>query len=74
MMISPSMGWAAGEGIIYQYNGKTWKEQYSSKMDSYQSMYALAADDAWIVGSNWDSNNGFILHWDGSTWAKFGGG
>jgi hypothetical protein len=66
--------------LIVHWNGSAWSEVLlSSTVTGYynlESVTMLSANDVWSVGGGdwWGDSFGAILHWDGNTWKKTGGG
>ena len=69
----------AGDSLILHWDGTAWRRvpspNGSGPLSGLSSLSAVAADDAWAVGS---SRNGpfsapteaIVLHWDGSQWQR----
>ncbi len=63
-MVTPTEGWAVGEsGARMHWNGTAWTD-VDGERHGYSSMFALAANDAWV------SSYKGLLHWDGSAWTN----
>src|SRR6478735_4188639 len=83
---SATDGWAVGDvtvdgvssTLIQRWNGVAWQQVDSpnpggSHGTTLTAVTALAADDAWAVGSFGAVASGkrsLILHWDGVSWTK----
>jgi hypothetical protein len=62
---SASDVWGVGTGgAILHFDGATWSAVASPTTKHLVSVLALAADDAWAVGSQ------VILHWNGTSWSE----
>lgn len=65
--------WAVGDnGYIARWNGATneWVDDTftnNAQNADLHSIFCIAADDCWAVGEEED-NDGYVLHWDGSSW------
>lgn len=70
--------WASDMGgYVQHFDGSGWTSTQLANTFSYrndpQSIYAAGPDDVWIAGiggmsrAHWE---GYVLHWDGSTWEK----
>ncbi|MBK9232831.1 MAG: hypothetical protein IPO15_18825 [Anaerolineae bacterium] len=65
-MVSPTDGWAVGEGgIILHWNGSVWSQVTSPITGWLLSVAMVSTTDGWAVGEG-----GVILHWNGSTWSS----
>lgn len=59
-----SRAFAVGlDGLILHYDGEIWSRGASGTDKTLMSVWAAAADDAWVVG------DATVLHWDGSEWS-----
>ncbi|MDP9319320.1 MAG: hypothetical protein M3O94_09695, partial [Actinomycetota bacterium] len=78
-VVSPTDAWAVGRfdpqdgstrGLLMHWNGKHWSDAYTEAFHDFQNVFgvvAIAADDAWVVGQNWD-DRARSAHWDGRAW------
>jgi hypothetical protein len=65
-MISPTEGWAVGDGgIIIHYSGGTWSGPVSPGTTSNNlfSVFMVSSTEGWAFGAK-----GSILHYSGGTW------
>src|SRR5262249_15991512 len=72
-MVSPSDGWAVGEGqyesLAEHWNGSVWSIVPSPNLQTLTDMKGVAAvssTDVWAVGDN--GGVGMTMHWNGSAW------
>ena len=64
-MVSPTDGWAVGEGgIILHWNGSVWSQVTSPITGWLLSVAMVSTTDGWAIGEG-----GVILHWNGGTWS-----
>lgn len=67
-------GWAVGgagpEPLIAHWDGESWQRVPAPGPGGLTAVTALAADDAWAVGSVPDTGKNLVLHWDGSSWRR----
>ena len=71
-LVSAEDGWAAGEGVLYRWDGKSWRA-YLEQMDEFSYMgierfSVISSDNIWAVGSV--SDHYAILHWNGIEWVE----
>jgi hypothetical protein len=62
-------------GVLMHWDGSQWNRQTDiAEARVLQGVMALAADDAWAVGSTMDvaggMRYGWSIHWDGSSWSS----
>lgn len=57
----------AGEGEVWHRDATAWTLAYTAP-ELLRSVFAVAADDVWVVGLN-----GFTAHYDGSQWLAVAG-
>jgi photosystem II stability/assembly factor-like uncharacterized protein len=63
-MVTPSDGWAVGEGgMILHYTGSSWSTVTSPTIYGLQSVFMVSASEGWAVGVN-----GLVLHYSGGSW------
>jgi hypothetical protein len=67
---SPSDVWVTGyptaptgNGEVYRWNGRTW--QLMVPRIGPVALLPITPDDVWV-----ESESGFLLHWDGTTWHR----
>lgn len=62
-LVTPSDGWAVGDGLILRLNNNRWSisEQFSDI--KLYGLHMISPTNGWAVGSA-----GTILHWDGNSW------
>jgi len=70
--------WASGKeaidtpqstGVIYFFDGSSWKKQFGSADLMIDHVAAGAPDNVWASG--WNGSEGHIYHFDGSAWSLF---
>jgi hypothetical protein len=68
LMLSPTDGWATGEGTTLHYDGTAWREVTALSDKQWGGGSAIAAggpDDIWIARFGGD-----IIHYDGTSWSE----
>ncbi|MBF6613144.1 MAG: S-layer homology domain-containing protein [Chloroflexi bacterium] len=68
-MVSPTDGWAVGDGgTLLHYNGTAWSPSSSiSTTDTLVDVFMLSPTNGYIVG--WNNNaGGDVFHYNGITW------
>ena len=68
LMLSPTNGWATGEGTTLHYDGTAWREVTALTEKQWGGGTAIAAtgpDDVWITRFGGD-----IIHYDGTSWSE----
>lgn len=68
LMLSPTDGWATGEGTTLHYDGTAWREVTALSEKQWGGGAAIAAtgsDDVWIARFGGD-----IVHYDGTSWSE----
>ncbi len=68
LMLSPTDGWATGDGITLHYDGTAWREVTTLSDRQWGGGAAIAAtdpDDVWIARFGGD-----IVHYDGTSWSE----
>lgn len=68
LMLSPTDGWATGEGTTLHYDGTAWREVTALSDQQWGGGSAIAAtgpDNVWIARFGGD-----ILHYDGASWTE----
>jgi len=75
---TPSNVWAVGaNGTIVHWDGMSWSPSPAPTTTRLQSVSGTGPSDAWAVGtaiyclaSSCSTDDGAILHWNGSTWSS----
>ena len=78
--ISPTDVWAIGwrtrcddcshrTYFVARYDGRTWTTVYSTSDNTFNALWVGAANDVWVVGVGYNED-GYILHYDGTTWQE----
>lgn len=70
LMLSPTDGWATGEGTTLHYDGTAWREVTALTDQGWGGGSAIAATgphDVWIARYGGD-----IVHYDGASWTEQG--
>ena len=71
--ISPTDGWAVGDGETCHYNGQTWTD-VPSPQEQLQDVSGVTSNDVWAVGARVVDRGESVdyqsiaEHWNGSTW------
>lgn len=68
LMLSPTDGWATGEGTTLHYDGTAWREVTALSDQQWGGGSAIAATgrhDVWIARFGGD-----IIHYDGTSWTE----
>lgn len=68
LMLSPTDGWATGEGTTLHYDGTAWREVTALSDQRWGGGSAIAATgphDVWIARFGGD-----IIHYDGASWSE----
>jgi hypothetical protein len=55
--------------MVVHYDGQVWTEEIATNAEFYYGVWAIAPNDVWVVGEN-GYRNAYVLHFDGTGWAK----
>lgn len=81
--IAPDDVWAVGweltqidrQALLLHWDGISWTkfpaEEIVGDISGLGHVSAIATDNVWAFGTNYDSFNVSPVHWDGSTWTVF---
>jgi hypothetical protein len=72
-MVAANSGWLSQGFRAFQYDGTSWTLRSNGLANLYLGrISALAANDVWGVGYDYDNGRGTILHWNGTQWSTTG--
>jgi hypothetical protein len=64
--VTKTLAFAVGDGgTVVKWDGSTWAPFASGTIDDLGAVWAFAADDVWIAGTN-------AYHWNGTGWTSGG--
>ncbi|MFC9843820.1 hypothetical protein ACFWFF_29795 [Streptomyces sp. NPDC060223] len=77
--VGPNAAWAVGvqyvdsvgQGVILNWNGRTWQEQSAPGLPTtgvWHAVDAVSAHDVWAYG--WDQQGETLAHYDGKRWTQ----